>query len=89
MTALPIPPAPTIAIFAALSLLLPDATDLRQNDVPRVAFKLVCLEVGEREGRKTYFPPLSKVPKPPAPRDVSLSSTTSLKCALVTGAGTS
>ena len=78
ITALPMPPAPTTAIRALLSLLLPDSADLRQDDVPRVAFQLF---VGE--------PHRPVEPKPPAPRLVSLSSATSRKSALSTGAGTS
>src|SRR4051794_10242139 len=61
-----------------LELALPDPADLRQDDVPRVPLQLF---VGEAHR------PVE--PKPPAPRLVSVSSTTSLKCALVTNAGTS
>ena len=61
-----------------LELALPDAADLRQHDVPRIAFELF---VGEAHR------PVE--PKPPAPRLVSLSSSTSRKAALSTGAGTS
>src|SRR6185369_8233614 len=58
--------------------LLPDAADLRQHDLPRIA-----VEFGVGEGHCPVEP------KPPAPRAVSLSSATSTKLALVTTAGTS
>src|SRR5215213_4581338 len=61
-----------------LELALSDSADLRQDDVPRVTIELAV--------RKTHRP---VEPKPPAPRLVSLSVSTSRKLALSTGAGTS
>ena len=44
MAAAPIPPAPTTAMLRRLEPLLPDAADLRQDDVAGVAVEFV---VGE------------------------------------------
>ena len=62
----------------SLELALSDSADLRQNDLTSVS-----LELSVREG---HWP---VEPKPPAPRLVSLSVSTSRKLALSTGAGTS
>ena len=54
-----------------LQLALPDASELRQDDVPGVALQLVVAEIG-------HCPVL---PNPPLPRSVSASSCTSAKWA--------
>src|SRR5258708_22877856 len=61
-----------------LELALPDAADLRQDNVPRIALDL-CVGEAHR--------PVE--PKPPAPRDLSPSVSTSRNAAFRTGAGTS
>ncbi len=58
---------------------LPDAADLREDDLPCVALQLVVAEFGHRP----------VLPNPPLPRAVSSSSCTSVKWARSTGAGTS
>src|SRR5437868_10443124 len=61
-----------------LELALAHPADLRHDDMPRVATEFF---VGE--------PQRPVEPKPPAPRDVSPSTSTSQNAALSTGAGTS
>ena len=72
------PPGPNHADAGRLQFSLPGPTDLRKDNVPRVSLEL---GVG-----KVHCP---VDPKPPMPRRVSLSASTSRNCALNTGPGTS